>query len=79
MEFSHLRTSTVLNTITLPVDQLNGLTFGGPQHDILFVLAAGDVEDLTTSQLIGQVTNGSSLYMITGLGAMGPDLSRFVI
>lgn len=69
----------MVNTITLPVGQLKGLTFGGPQHDIIFVLAASDMVDVTTSQLIGQATNGSSLYMITGLGAMGPDLSRFVI
>lgn len=79
MNISYLRTSTVVNTINFPVKSLNGLAFGGPQHDILFVVASSNLLDITNSQVVGQVSNGSSLYMVTGLGAMGPELSRFVI
>lgn len=69
----------MVNTIELPVKGLYGLTFGGPRRDNLFVVAARKLVDRTTAQVIGQITNGSSLYMITGIGAMAPELSRMWI
>lgn len=69
----------MVNTVKLPVHGLNGLAFGGPNHDIIFITASRILTDKITSQVIGEVTNGSSLYMVTGLGAKGYKLSRLVI
>lgn len=69
----------MVNTIDLPVKGLNGLAFAGKNRDILFVVAGLELVDRMTAQVIGQVTTGSSLYMITGIGAMAPELSRLWI
>lgn len=69
----------MVNTVKLPVPGLNGLAFGGPHHDVIFITASRVLTDKITSQVIGEVTYGSSLYMVTGLGARGNELSRLII
>lgn len=71
--------STVINEIKLPVHGCNGITFGGPHRNILYVVASRVLTDKITSQVVGEVTNGSSLYMVTGLGVKANKLSSLVI
>lgn len=64
----------------MPVTALDGLTFGGPNRDILFVVAQEQVIDAnTTQQVSATITQGTSLYMITNIGASGQQLSRIRI
>lgn len=52
----------------MPVPGTIGLAFGGPKHDILYVLASSNVFDFTIGQSALQVPQGTSLYAMKGLG-----------
>lgn len=59
---------TVINTFPMPVKATTGVAFGGPNLDILYVLAGQKVIDGYTA-LIGYVNlDGPGLYAITGVG-----------
>lgn len=53
------------------VTGVSGVAFGGPKHDILFVTATAVILDLLTGKPMETITNGSSLYKVTCLGARG--------
>lgn len=71
------RTSTLVKTIDFPksTSVLNGVAFGGPQNDILYVIAASNNINPYTLQPIPN-GNGSSIYTITGLNAVGTPSSQ---
>ena len=48
-----------------------GLVFGGPDLNILYVIASSQILSSNTGQVIQNVTSGTSLYAITGLCATG--------
>ena len=52
-----------------------GLTFGGPNLDILYVTASSQIVSSITGQVIQNITCGTSLYAITGLCATSVRVS----
>lgn len=78
-DFCKNRTKSLVKTIDMGIGGISGLAFGGPKRDILFVLASADVIDTTTGKPIDKITDGSSLYKITGLGVTGVKSSKFKI
>lgn len=71
-QFFESRTNTILDEIDMDVTGVSGVAFGGPRRDILFVTVASIILDLFTGKPMEIVTDGSSLYRITGLDTMGP-------
>lgn len=68
----------MVNIIDFPAPVLNGLAFGGPRKDILYVVAAPDYFDIYSQQVVADPTNTTtSLYAVTGLGAVGTRSERF--
>lgn len=68
----------MVRTIDLPAPVLNGLAFGGPQKDILYVIAAPDYFNIYNQQVVADPTNTTtSIYTVTGLGAVGTRSERF--
>lgn len=61
------------------VTGVSGVAFGGPKHDILFVTATAIVLNVFTGKPLQMVTNGSSLYKVTCLGAKGAKSSGLEI
>lgn len=78
MTFVH-RTNTILNEIDMDVTGVSGVAFGGPKRDILFVTVAGIILDLYAGKPMEVITNGTSLYKITGLDAVGPESTNLKI
>lgn len=62
------RTSEVVDIFRILVPGACGVAFGGPNRDILFVLTQAGIFNGVTNQFVREVIDGSSLYMITGLG-----------
>lgn len=58
---------------------MDGLAFGGPNRNILFVTDAGDIVNTATASIKPSGEKGSSLYMITGLGAIGEKAPSFKV
>lgn len=52
----------------MPVPGSQGVIYGGPNLDILFVLSAGLIVDFYTGQTGYIVSERSSLFAITGVG-----------
>lgn len=74
------RTSRLVKTIDFPSPVLNGVAFGGPKRNLLFVIASPDYVNPFTSEIIADPTNlTTSLYMITGLHATGAPSVRLNI
>lgn len=68
----------MVKTIDFPAPVLNGLAFGGPQKDILYAIAAPDFYNIYNQQVVADPTNTTtSLYAVTGLGAVGTRSERF--
>lgn len=68
-----------MQTIKLTVPGASGVAFGGPNHDILFVLAARSIVNVNTAEPGSIVTNGNSLYAIRRLGVRGFRSTRLHI
>lgn len=77
-QFCINRISSLVNIIEAPINGLNGIAFGGPYRDILFLVASMNVVNLNSSQRM-QDTEGSALYMVTGVGAVATPSSRVLI
>lgn len=71
------RTNTLVGTIDLGITGVSGMAFGGPNHDILFVTVASTRFNLLTGSVEKVITEGTSLYMVTGLGVRGPKSTSF--
>lgn len=67
----------MVKIIKFPSPVLNGLAFGGPERNILYVVAAPNFENPFTLEVISEKTNTTtSLYMVTGLIAAGAPSTR---
>lgn len=53
------------------ISGIDGLVFGGPELNILFVTASSIIISSLTGETVQNVTCGTSLYAITGLCATG--------
>lgn len=73
------RTNTIVNEIDMDVTGVSGVAFGGPKRDILFVTVAGIILDLYAGTPMEIITNGTSLYKITGLDVIGPESTSLQI
>lgn len=78
-ELCQFRTKKLMNTIDLGLTGMDGLAFGGPNRNILFVTDAGDTVNTATASIKPSGEKGSSLYMITGLGAVGEKAPSFKV
>lgn len=58
---------------------IDGVAFGGPQRNVLFVTATADRIKTATAKTVPTSEGGSSLYTITCLGAIGQKSSCFKI
>lgn len=58
---------------------VSGHAFGRPRRHIIFVLATRDIIDTMTGKVIETITDGISLYKVTGLGVTGVKSSKFQI
>lgn len=73
-----IRTKCVVQTIDVGISGISGITFGGPERNVLFVTASSLIVNTLTGQPIQNITRGSSLYAITGLcktGVRVPNLN----
>lgn len=61
------------------VQGINGLAFGGLKRDILFVTASADTVDTNTGSIQLSSRSGSSLYIVTGLHAIGEETPSFKV
>lgn len=78
-EFHQFRTKTLLKTIDLGLTGMDGLAFGGPNRNILFVTAAGNTVNTETAAIKPTGEKGGSLFMITGLGVTGEETPSFKV
>lgn len=70
----------MIKTISFPAPLINGLSFGGPQRDILFVAVAPDYLNPFTLEVVANPTNATtSIYALTGLGVAGYPTQRLEI
>lgn len=56
---------------------MDGLAFGGPSRNILFVTDAGDIVNTNTGAIKPSGEKGSSLFKITGLNVIGEKTPSF--
>lgn len=73
------RTGTLVDIIDLGITGVSGMAFGGPNHDILFVTVASTRFNLLEGTVEQVITEGTSLYMVTGLGVCGPKSTSFKV
>lgn len=58
---------------------LTSIVFGGPNTNILFAVVGSTILNEYTGQILERASAGTSLYVITGLGAKGRKYSRLII
>lgn len=75
----YVRTGEVLQRISMPLN-VNGIAFGGPNLDILFVPAEKIAFNLLSGEQIGGIDGGQgTVLMITGHNATGFPTQKMCI
>lgn len=67
---------SIVRIIDMGTKAISSVAFGGPNRDILFVLASSQIANVLNFQPIEVIPNGSSLYTVTGLCATGLKSTR---
>lgn len=73
------RTGNVVDKYKLPQPGAAGLTFGGPHSDILYVVMESSILDVISATVVREITNGTSIYAITGLVGRNAENNRMDI
>lgn len=68
-----LRTKERVQVINLPTQVVNGVAFGGPEMDKIFVTTGSTIYDIYSGSPANETISSSAggLFMISGLGAKG--------
>lgn len=77
--FLFYRTGKILDVIKFPGPVVAGITWGGPNLDILFVSLFSKGRETYTGLTINTTFAGSGIYAVTELGATGVSSNKLCI
>ncbi|XP_055310182.1 uncharacterized protein LOC129573561 [Sitodiplosis mosellana] len=64
-------TGGLADVYDIKVPGISGMALGGPNRDIMYVIAGSEIVNVYSTAVVKQITEGTSIFVLRGIGAMG--------